>query len=137
MATLEQATAALKDTFGSSAHGGEAVPCLKAVCRALVVGRATSISCSPLCMYGDRLEYKFRHQQHGCVQMLMWFRDMQDVRWEEGSRTLSFHVTRPLRHFGTEYDPGNGADRLSLQLCSAEEAAAFSAQCRQLGLPWA
>ena len=96
---------------------------MKAPCRNLAVGQACSTSSSIITVFHDRLEYKFYHNTHGQIKMCMWFRDIGDAKLE-GLR-FTFHVRRALRHFGSEYDPSSKTDRLTLELCSQDNAAEF------------
>lgn len=60
--------------------------------------------------------------------MLMRFRDIDHATLsprDGGSVALSFHVGRPLRHFGVEYEPGRKGDMLSLELCNDADVINF------------
>ena len=96
---------------------------MKASCRNLVVGQASSSGSTVLSVYPDRLEYKFHHDQHGAVQMVMWVRDIDQASLD--GLVLSFHVGRPLRHFGIDYDPHRRSDQLVLEFCALEDAGEF------------
>ena len=128
-ASLTDATSSLKAALRKGGRS-DAEPTMKAPCRNLVVGRASSSCTSTLNVFTDRLEYKFHHDHHGQVQMLMWFRDVDAAALDMSSLTLTFHVCRPLRHFGSDYDPGSGQDRLVLQFFQSADAVAF---CRHAG----
>ena len=124
-ASLDAATSSLKNALGTdrSSSASDGPPLFSSACRNLIVGKARSYSTSVLSAFSDRLEYVFHHDQHGPVQMLMRFRDVDQASLS--SRTLSFHVNRPLRHFGIEYDPSRKGEVLSLDLCSDSDAAEF------------
>lgn len=128
-ASLTDASSSLKAALRRGAPS-DAEPTMKAPCRNLVVGRAASSCTSVLSIFSDRLEYKFHHDRHGQVQMLMWFRDIDEATMDMSSLTLAFHVCRPLRHFGSDYDPSCGQDRLALQFFNSADAVAF---CKHAG----
>jgi len=127
VAEFDERTSTMKSALKSRSQDDAL---LRVVCRSLVVGRATTTSSSPVAVFHDRLEYKFHHQKQGQVVMLMWYRDIDSARLNEGSLVFTFHVARPLtQHFAGEYDPGCATDWLALQFCSREDAARFGQAC--------
>jgi hypothetical protein len=96
---------------------------MKAPCRNLVVGQASSQASSIITVFPDRLEYNFHHNKTGRIQMCMWFRDICEAMLE--GLLLTFHVRKALRHFSSEYDPGRATDRLALEFFSLDNATEF------------
>jgi hypothetical protein len=50
----------------------------------------------------DRLDYRFIHPQHGQIQMLMRYQDIDAGQLDMRTGRLSFHVARPLHQFGSQ-----------------------------------
>lgn len=82
----------------------------------------------------DRLEYLFYHQQHGKIQMIMRFHDMEQAQVDMRRLVFRFRVRRQLRHFGSEYDPSNPQHILSMQFGNVAEAQQFLG-CVQQRIP--
>lgn len=67
------------------------------------VGKASSDTALPLLCFKDRLEYRFVHDRHGTVDMVMYFADMCDVVADQATGNLSFHIVTPLDMFQGTY----------------------------------
>jgi hypothetical protein len=98
---------------------------MKAPCKNLVVGQASTLSTSVVSVFSDRLKYKFQHDKHGNVSMLMRFRDIDKASLDAGNGKLTFHVCQPLNTFGSDYNYKNGVDVLSLHFCLRSDAQMF------------
>jgi hypothetical protein len=68
-------------------------------------------------VYSDRLQYQFQHRQLGRLLMVMYFGDMADVAGSRRTLMLSFHISTPLRKFGSMYKYTDPSARLSLHFC--------------------
>jgi hypothetical protein len=68
-------------------------------------------------VYSDRLQYQFQHRQLGRLTMVMYYRDMLDVAASRRTRMLSFHISTPLRKFGSMYKYTDPRARLTLHFC--------------------
>ncbi|GAX75536.1 hypothetical protein CEUSTIGMA_g2979.t1 [Chlamydomonas eustigma] len=120
---LDGVTSDLKEAL--RANTSNEPPIMKAPCKNLVVGQASTSATSVVSVFSDRLEYKFQHDRHGNVSMLMRYRDIDRAYLDSGSGRLTFHVCQPLNTFGSDYNHKVGSDMLSFQFCSKSDVALF------------
>eukprot|EP00201_Polytomella_parva_P001615 CAMPEP_0175076960 /NCGR_PEP_ID=MMETSP0052_2-20121109/23075_1 /TAXON_ID=51329 ORGANISM="Polytomella parva, Strain SAG 63-3" /NCGR_SAMPLE_ID=MMETSP0052_2 /ASSEMBLY_ACC=CAM_ASM_000194 /LENGTH=207 /DNA_ID=CAMNT_0016346273 /DNA_START=266 /DNA_END=889 /DNA_ORIENTATION=+ len=139
---LDQVDLMIRQTFGLSTSSSStflpdsssstAAASAKASCRGLRVGSLTSPLSSIVSIYPDRLEYNFPHPHEGAVRMLMYFRDLSEIRYDAKDMELSYHANRPLAVFLGFYDAADRKHRLSLKFCTTVEADVVIAAVRKV-----
>lgn len=94
--------------------------------RRFKVGKLESRFPSPVDFYETQLEFSFHHPyERKVIKMVMYYKDMSDVRVMRTTRTLRFKINRNLAQFGNDYDPKDARDFIAIALNSDVDVAAL------------
>jgi hypothetical protein len=74
----------------------------------MVVGRLESKLPCPVTFYQDHCRYLFQHPfERKEIQMVMYYKDMQQVQLSVQEKSLRFRIDHALEHFGQDYQAKN------------------------------
>ncbi|GMH45961.1 hypothetical protein BSKO_13925 [Bryopsis sp. KO-2023] len=120
--SLNRITKTLRSDRGSIASSTSLI---KTNCKHFIVGKLTSQSNSTTEFFSDRVEFYFHHPNQGKIQMVMFYRDMQDIHVFRARKVLQFKIVRRLHLFGKDYEHLNPMDILSMEFGSQADMMEF------------
>lgn len=120
-----QLTASFGGGSGNNAAAGDAhsdVPLFQSPSKRFVVGKLEGKLPAVVRFLANRCEYAFHHPYAPTViDMVMYYRDMEDAVVETGRRLFRFRIARDLLHYGSDYNYRDASHVVSIEFHSEQD----------------